>query len=199
MKGVQKEQDMADSIQRICDRVEIDGCKYKINTDFRVWIEIEHLFLKRHKNLGEKFGRILALAYPELPPDPMGAVRGVLWFYSAGEESKKEGQAEKTKSAPVYDLKEDFDYVWGAFLGEFGIDLSEAKLHWWKFRALLCCLSDECRFSKIVGYRSMDTSEIKDIKQRRFYEKMKRTFRLKTDFEDEINEEKIADSLGMFF
>ncbi len=196
---MQKEQDMAGTIQRICDSVEIDGCMYKINTDFRVWIEIEHLFLKKSKSFGEKLAKILALAYPVLPPDPMGAVMGVLWFYSAGEETKKEMQIEKTKGEPLYDLKEDFDYVWGAFLSEFGIDLSETSLHWWKFRALLCCLSDECRFSKIVGYRSMDTSDLKDVKQRRFYEKMKRTFRLRTDFEDEFNEKKLTDSLEMFF
>jgi hypothetical protein len=100
---------------------------------------------------------------------------------------------------PLYDLTEDFDYIWGAFIAEFGIDLAETTMHWWKFRALLACLSEECRFSKIVGYRIMDTSKIKDKELRRFYEKMKKRFKLKAASDKNVQEKQLAESLEQFF
>lgn len=187
---------MRQGIQKLCSSVQIDGRVYEINTDFKVWIEIEHLFFDRSKRDGQRLAEILALAYPVLPENPMEAVYGIMWFYSAGERNKGEGERDML---PSYDLTEDFDYVWGAFLGEFGIDLTEISMHWWKFRALLGCLSEECRFSKIVGYRTMDTSRIKDKELRRFYEKMKKRFRLKAAFDEKVREQQLEDSLeGLF-
>ena len=190
---------MMNSIQRLCKSVNIDGVEYQINTDFKVWIEIEHLFFSTEYGDAEKLAHILALAYPSLPHNPIEAVKGVLWFYSGGKDSGEHDEREDIVKMPFYDLKEDFSYVWGAFLSEFGIDLTEVSLHWWKFRALLCCLSEDCKFSKIVAYRSLDTSSIKDTKQRQFYEKMKRSFRLKCAFSEELKEKQLTNSLeGLF-
>lgn len=159
----------------LCKSVTVDGEEYAINTDFSVWMEIEHIILTADKKSGETLAKILALAYRRLPPNPLKAVEGLLWFYSAGEKPRGGGNGSEK---PLYDLVLDFDYIWGAFLAEFGIDLSETRLHWWKFRALLACLGEDCRFSRIVGYRSMDTARIKNGDERRFYEKMKKRFEL---------------------
>ena len=177
---------MSQSLKNISDFVEVKGEKYKINTDFKVWIEIEHLLFDKSKSYERRLAEILILAYPILPPDPLEAINGVLWFYTGGEVKTEGGE---DNILPSYDLSEDFDYVWGAFLGEFGIDITEKYLHWWKFRTLLLCLGDESRFSKIVGYRTMDISSIKDKNMKRFYEKMKRKFSLKI-WDDPLLKEK---------
>ena len=188
---------MAKSLMHICESVNIGGREYKINTDFRVWIEIERLLFEKSTNDEERLAKILVSAYPVLPPDPIEAIEKIIWFYSGGEICEKEsGQAPK---APVYDLQEDFDYVWGAFKGEFGIDLTNEKMHWWKFRVLLGCLSDECFFSKVVGYRSMDLSLIKDKEQRRFFERMKKRFRLPGLENTMFGEEQMAENLAAAF
>lgn len=159
-----------------CESVVVDGTVYRINTDFSVWIEIEELFVQ-NKSFHETAAKILALAYPVLPSSPLAAFEKILWFYAGGEEMS-EPEDSSVCRAPTMNMKKDFQYIWAAFLGEFGIDLSMQKLHWWKFRALMLALGDECKFSKIVSYRSMNVSGIKDRNMRSFYEKMKEKYRL---------------------
>ncbi len=187
---------MAASLMKICDSVKIDGRDYRINTDFRVWIEIEGLLFEKDTDDEERLAKILVIAYPVLPPDPIKAIEKIAWFYSGGETCVKEIQNTKP---PVYDLREDFDYVWGAFKGEFGIDLTSEKMHWWKFRVLLGCLSDDCFFSKVVGYRSIDLSLIKDKEQRRFFERMKKRFKLLNSRNWLFCEEETAEKLAAAF
>ncbi len=190
---------MSSSIRAIPDAVTIDGISYNINTDFLAWIEIERLFFDRSCDECIRLAKILTLAYPVLPPNPFEAVRGIVWFYSGGEYEDAAGHKSGTQSLPCYDLTEDFDYVWGAFLAEFGIDLTESSMHWWKFRTLLACLSDECKFAKIVAYRSMDISAIGDKKTKQFYARMKKRFRLPQNSDERVKESLVADSLEGFF
>ncbi len=187
---------MAQSIRNICERVEIGEREYKINTDFKVWIDIEHLLFDKSMRDEERLAEILVRAYPVLPHDPVEAVKKIVWFYSGGEVCESET---KQTRLPAYDLTEDFDYVWGAFKSEFGIDLTTENMHWWKFRVLLSCLSDECFFSKIVGYRSMDVSVIRDKGQRRFYERMKKRFKLRAWEDPVLREAEVADKLMAAF
>ncbi len=160
-----------------CQRVEIDGCEYSINTDFSVWIQVESLLFASDVDVGQRLGRILALVYPKLPPDPIGALDKILWFWSGGETTEPD-RADGEVCKRAYDSKADFPYIWAAFLGQFGIDLSRTPIHWWHFRTLLGCLDEECRFSKIVAYRTADLSTVKDPQLRSFYAKMKKRYRL---------------------
>ena len=174
-------------ILRHCSRVEIDGKEFEINTDFSVWIEIEDLFFSKTEDSVSSAAKILALAYPVLPPRPQKAIEKILWFYSCGEE-KREGGGTAALHKPRFNLKKDFGYIWAAFFGEFGIDLSVQGLHWWKFCTLLSALGEECRFSRIVAYRGMDTAAVKDPKLRRFYESMKKKYRLEDNRGDRERE-----------
>lgn len=106
---------------------------------------------------------------------------------------------ERVRRTAVYDFDEDFEYLWGAFLSEYGIDLAACSMHWWKFRALMMSLSEDCRFSKILAYRSMDTSKIENRKVRRFYEKMKRRLSLPDRRTAEERERDTAECLEVFF
>lgn len=166
-----------DKILTPCEEVLIDGKQYKINPDFDLWIEIGELFLCDREEQAYAMAKILALAYPVLPDNPIEAFEKILWFFSCGKE-KEETNGVGFVKAPAVSLKNDFGYIWAAFMAEFGIDLSSIKLHWWKFCSLLSALGDECRFSKIVSYRTMDTTAVKDRKLRQFYETMKAKYRL---------------------
>lgn len=342
------------AIYGLPDFVTVGGRRYKINTDFRIWARIEKLLTGGDGGADSKrrLAAALALAYPRLPESAEDAVRGMLWFYSAGraaceptaphcgaedatvrgaeqsgksikgkctngaEQSKEtgascamrqstdengaaaenaaaanrsaeptggtegknatdcatntqekaaecgtaaDGSGNSTKTAPdrtdtatagglvmsnapccgdaadgvtaegcvaapaparvhssahadadkpcrervrrtaVYDFDEDFEYLWGAFLSEYGIDLAECSMHWWKFRALMMSLSEDCRFSKILAYRSMDTSKIENREVRRFYEKMKRRLSLPDRRTAEERERDTAECLEVFF
>ena len=160
--------------------IEVDGVKYAINTDFSVWMEVEHILFVRKFGDGEALARVLALVFPVLPHNPGEAIRGLLRFYSVGEDC----ETGDSRTTPAYDPILDFEYLYGAFLAEFGIDLCDCKMHWWRFKALFACLGENCRFSQIVGYRTVDLSQIDTPERRDFYRKMKKRFSL-PDFRSE--------------
>ncbi len=188
---------MKNKLLRYPKTVEIEGAEYSINTDFSVWIEIEQIFLSRDMSCEVRFAKILALAFPKLPSNPNAALDKILWFYSCGKDDSMKVEND-VPSAPAYDLKKDFEYVYAGFLKEFGINLLIEDLHWWQFKMLLSCLGDDCKFSKIVGYRCTDTSKIKNREMRSFLEKMKKKYRLpdiRTDEERELETALKMDSL----
>ena len=187
---------MAGSLRNICEKVKIDGEYYKINTDFKVWIEIERLLFDKSIDDEKRLAKVLVLAYPVLPPNPYATIEKIMWFYSGGVLDNERPSGQKP---PAFDILEDFDYIWAAFWSEFGIDLSKEDLHWWKFRVLLGCLSDECLFSKIVGYRTVDTSTIKNKEQKKFFERMKKQFRLKSEKIESLGDEEVSTRLAAVF
>ncbi len=190
---------MKSSLMKLSDMVILNGEEYKINTDFRVWIEIEGLLLDNDSEPWGRLAKILTLAYPLLPQNPYDAVKGIMWFYSGGQ-GKSHSQSDGNEELTIYyDLAEDFDYIWGGFMSQYGIDLTLCQMHWWKFKALLSCLDDECKFMKIVAYRRMNTSAIKDKELRRFYERMKKQFRLKRALTEASGEELAANALAGLF
>ena len=158
-----------------------------------MWIEIENLlFCGGNDELS--LARALALAFPVLPPEPQKAIEAMVWFVAGGRMPEIAGES---AAAPCFDIRQDFGYIWGAFMDEFGIDLSKSDMHWWHFLALLGCLSDRCKFSQIVGYRSLDLSTVKDKEQRQMYAKMKKKFALRGTAR--TGEQQIVDSLeGLF-
>lgn len=189
---------MGQNLMNIGNTVNLDGEEYRINTDFRIWIKIEHLFFDSSLSMEQRLAEALVLAYPILPPNPDSAIEGILRFYSGGQ-NKEYQKEDGISKLPSYDLVEDFDLVWGAFKSEFGIDLTEESMHWWKFRALLASLSEDCRFLKIVGYRSVDLGSIKDKQTREFYMKMKKRFSLSIWKDKESQEKRLTEGLEVFF
>ncbi len=177
--------------------VKVEGREYVINTDFSVWIEIEQQLMIGEKDNGEGLARALVLAFPTLPENFGDAIKGLMWFYSEGADGQGADSGERT--APVYDLKADFEYIRAGFLSEFGIDLLKCDMHWWQFRRLLSCLGESCRFSQIVAYRRTDTSKIKNRELRSFYERMKKRYRLPDIRTDEEKETDLAQKIENLF
>lgn len=183
---------------RSANAVCIDGVDYELNTDWSVWLEIDSLLSGRAAD-GMRLAKALTLAYPVLPHSLLGAVRGMLMFFSGGEECAAEVSSPPAPHTRVCDLGQDFEYIWGAFLSEYGIDLTETGMHWWRFRTLLSCLGKDCRYSQIVMYRSVDLTKIKDAEQRRFYAEMKKRYRLRDMRSAEEREADCAAELGKVF
>ena len=95
------------------------------------------------------------------------------------EDEERTGTGDRDpQDEPVLDYRCDADYLVGAFQQAYGIDLTADKVHWWRFKALLHALPEGTRMSEILGYRGMDTSEIKDKERREYCETMKERFAL---------------------
>ena len=79
---------------------------------------------------------------------------------------------------------------------DYHIDLQDIEgLHWWKFKALFNSLSSDCKFIKILEYRSIDLSEIQDKQQKNFYRKMKKLYALPQSLEEKEKQALITEML----
>lgn len=152
----------------------IDDLEVNINTNFKASIEFEGLF---KKNLEDEDFRTEALKiyYPIIPQNINEAIKQMLWFYRCGKEPTEEEQQTQSKD-DVYSFEYDADYIYSAFLDQYGIDLQEQdKLHWWKFKALFRAFKEDNEISRIMGIRATNTSGMKG-KELEHYRKLKKIY-----------------------
>lgn len=202
------------------EAVEVDGENYKINADFRTSIRFEILMQEKEltqeqqafadklcmldaemdretAQLLAKYKDGLELYYQEIPENINEAINKMLWFYECGKENIDKKKPKKSGSKKkIYDYNHDADYIYAAFYEQYGIDLAEQELHWWKFSALFSALSDDCMISKIITYRVIDTKGM-EKEQKAFYNRMKRLYELPKDISEEEQErqDKITQAL----
>lgn len=147
----------------------VNGHKYDINTDFRVAIECDKI--SRDKTIGD-FERFLAVIYKlfgkeaiSRPEEYETLINSARKYLSCGKEPSE------SQEEPDMDYTEDYDLIETSFMSDYHIDLSETKMHWWKFYKLLNGLSNSefgncCILNRIRNLRNLDVSSIQDIKQR---------------------------------
>ena len=160
--------------------VDIEGIEYEINSDFRTSILFELLMQDVEIEYEEKIIQALQLYYRQCPHNIDEAINKMLWFYSCGKENNlKSSSKNGSNSEQIYNFNYDDEYIYSAFLDQYGIDLNEIEyLHWWKFKAMFKALKEDNEIVKIMGYRSIDLSKVEDKKQKEFYKKMKKTYEI---------------------
>lgn len=159
--------------------VDVGGIAYPINASFRASIAFEMLMLDHGIPEDAKSTTALYLYYPRIPEDLDGAIRSILWFYRGGDqESQDKGKRGGGRQDAIYSFEHDDKLIYAAFLEQYGIDLCEADLHWWKFRALFQGLDDSTEIKKIMGYRSVEITKDMTKSQKEFYSKMKKLYRI---------------------
>ncbi|AUN11566.1 bacteriophage Gp15 family protein [Clostridium botulinum] len=159
--------------------VEIDNKEYEINSNFRVSILFELLMQDNSISEEDKIIQALQLYYPVIPPNINEAVDKMLWFYRCGKDIAQSKGTGKGKSTQIYNFEYDDDYIYSAFLDQYGIDLQDIEyLHWWKFKAMFKALKQDNEIVKIMGYRSMDLSKIKDKEEKNYYRKMQELYKI---------------------
>ena len=167
---------------------EYDG--YLIRTDFRIGMQIDMCLKDMELNEDEKIGICLNLLYGRgCPQDIDKALNGLSWFVNCGVDKLQEEQEEEGKQ-PIFDFDIDSGRIYSAFKKVYNIDLSQEKIHWFKFVAMLGDVG-ECAFTNVINYRTADLTNMTG-KMRDTYAKMKRKFALPDLFNDE-EKEKIAE------
>lgn len=161
-------------------KVEIEGIEYEINSDFRTSMLFELLMMDDEIDDKNKIIQSLELFYQVLPSNIDLAIEKMLWFYRCGKEIiVKKGTAKGKSSTNIYDFDYDDDYIYSAFLDQYGVDLQDIDyLHWWKFKAMFKSLKEDNEIVKIMSYRAMDLSNIKDKEQKKFYQEMKKLYEI---------------------
>ncbi len=165
----------------------INDMEFQLNTNFRNSIIFEELILNEDISKEEVKDKAIKLYYnqPIIEKIKPAALQGIIWFYSCGRsEEEAEGKKEQhsnTKTSDIYSFKYDDEYIYSAFLDQYGIDLQDIDyLHWWKFKAMFKSLKSDNKIVEIMGYRSMDLNFIKDKSQKDFYKKMQYLYKLPT-------------------
>lgn len=162
-------------IDLVPDTVNIDGEKYKINSDFRYSILFELLMQDKTLSDKEKIVNALSLYYPVCPENINEAINQMLLFYRCGKDIElSKGKGKGKSDIQIYNFEYDDEYIYAAFMDQYGIDLQDIEeLHWWKFKAMFKSLKEDNEIVKIMQYRSVDLSNIKDKEEKAYYRKMK--------------------------
>lgn len=175
--------------------------KYKdINTDFRSAIMFE--LLMQDNSIKDKKTKILSaikIFYSDLSKIESidSAINTILDFYTLEKKEEKEKKSKKSDNKKnIFSYEYDAEYIYSAFLEQYGINLQQIEyLHWWEFKALFNALSEKTKFMKIIEYRTVNISKIKDKERKKFYKEMKELYALPDMRTEEEKESDFADAL----
>lgn len=174
--------------------VECDGKEYPIRTDFRVWIEFEQILFSAI-SWQEKAVRMLVLCYTETLPDNLESALGLLFDFYAGHPKGKQLPTEEKGRKRLYGFSEDADMIYAAFLAQYHLDLTQARLHWWKFLALFHSLSEKSKLMQVIRIRALDLSRVKGS-EKNYYRRMKWLYRLpQEEIEEDVQPAMVLDGL----
>lgn len=174
----------------------------KIRTNFRESIKFELLMQDRDISDENKIKMALNLYYcePQKIQNIEQAIKNILWFYKCGKEDKnvdKNNEENNIKNKQIYSYEFDAEYIYSAFMEQYNIDLNNIEyLHWWKFKALFSGLSENVLFTKIMGYRAMNLSKIKDKEMKKHYKKMQKLYALPDMRSEEEKENDFAEAFS---
>ena len=183
-------------IDELPTSVSVDGDDYSINTDFRIGIMFEQLMLDNSIENEDKLLVALQMYFgADIPQDIEGAVDALLWFYRCGEDDFGVTKSKHTSEKKIFDYDFDAPYIYAAFMEQYGIDLQDTPLHWWKFKALFKALRDDTEFVKIMGYRATQITKNMTQSQKEFYTEMKRRYALPISKDEAQKNQDIAAAL----
>lgn len=184
-------------IDLLPNKVEVDGIEYEIRSDFRTSMLFELLMQDNEVADKDKIICALELYYPICPKNIDEAMDKILWFYRCGKDvTLNKGNGKGKSVTQIYSFEHDDGYIYAAFLDQYGIDLQDIQyLHWWKFKAMFKALKEDNEIVKIMGYRSMDLSRIKDKDQKEYYKKMKELYKIPISIDEEMKLDQIEKAL----
>ncbi len=166
--------------------VELGGEKFGVHTDFRCWIEFFRSAEKRD------IAGMLKV-YRRLPPSLGAAVRLAVDFGNGA--ALPYGGGGKR----VLDYETDAGLIYAAFMSEYGIDLCEERLHWYKFCALLAGLGEERRLSQVMAVRAIEAGKISDKERRREVRELQKRYALPDTRTAEERDSEIISCFGGFY
>lgn len=149
---------------------------FLIRTDFRIGIQVWALLTHPDLDEGDKYYAVINLLFGKgAPQDAQTILNCIKWYMSGGtwgtnkgdleyieyndvDEEVQEKEANLLEGDIAYDFELDGALMESAFFHQYGIKLSETKMHWFEFLALFQGLKDT-QFNEVMGYRQMDLSQ----------------------------------------
>ena len=161
---------------------------YKVNTDFRVGIQIFQASEDKELNDYEKMQVYVMLLFKDKHPnDLQTCAECVDWFLNSWCHDKNP----KSSGMAVMNFDVDQGRVYSAFLSQYNIDLNYEKMHFWKFMYLLTNL-EECAFTRVIDIRTKKIDAKASKEEKEYYKKAKKIYSLDIEVE-KSEEDKLAE------
>jgi hypothetical protein len=119
-----------------------------------------------------------------IPPSRLEGIRALVEFMNPPRELPR---MREQNSERVLDYEIDAPYIYAAFMEQYGIDLIETRLHWYKFVALLHGLHDT-ELNRIITARLYKPSG-KNSEYEKTQQKQYEAWKLPDDEPDEALDE----------
>ncbi len=171
------------------DSVTLDGVSYGVRTDFRDW-------LRFYGCAGRRDPVGMLLVYRRLPPSLEKALELAAEFGRGGALPYGE---KRPGRRPVLDYEADAPLIYAAFMSEYGIDLCEARLHWYRFCALLAGLSEDRPLVRLMSLRAADPADRSDSRRRAEIRRLQRIYACPDRRTDAEREADAMEALGKFY
>lgn len=169
-------------LKQLPDKVLVDSTEYLVDSDFRAILLIDQIMHDKELSDTQRVISALTIFYGDNPPkQTTQAIEKLVWFFRCGKEQseQEERRGRFRRHTRAIDYCVDSHLIWSAFLQVYQIDLTEPiQIHWWKFCSLMENLPDTCKLSKVMMYRTVDTSGMSK-QQKSFYAKMRKKYELK--------------------
>ena len=130
---------------RLPQAIEVGGSFYKIHTDFKYFLRLGEL-------LNNKDAAIGAFDFMYINEKPAGRLEGIVALSKFMNPPQELPRVREQTDERVIDYEIDAPYIYAAFMEQYGIDLIETSLHWYKFLALLHGLHDT-ELNRIISAR----------------------------------------------
>ena len=160
--------------------IEVNSTKYEINTDFRVALKCDEVV--RDDSICE-YEKVLAIIYLLLGDKGLGdeenhskMIKPLMKYLRCGKDLEDTNQ----DSEPSMDFKQDTGYIKASFMSDYGIELDNAKMHWWAFFDLLNGLTENSVLNRVRMIREEPLSGKKG-KELEKWQKMKKQVELKRE------------------
>ena len=166
------------------ESIEVDGSLYYIQTSFKYWLRFLEL-LENKEITPNDFDFMYKGSKPSNRQD---GVLALIQFCNPPELLPR--LQENGGGGKVVDYIIDADYIYAAFLEQYGIDLISSDMHWYKFQALFKGLH-ETKLNEIIGYRLYEYTGGKKDDYVRQMEKLRSAWEL--PMESDENDEELKD------
>lgn len=140
----------------------INGQRYKLNTDYRVGLRCFEVVEDGTICDEERSLAIIYLLFGHIPEADLQPFLDKATLFLQCGKTKEEHEEQKRDM----DFTHDMAYISASFMSDYKIDLNASKMHWWQFCELIQGLTEQCALSRIREIRNYDLSEIKDSKTR---------------------------------
>lgn len=163
------------------ESIDANGTILPIFADFRTWVRVDSVI--QDNAIPEELKLPVICDLIGINPFVFKGDQKDLWdaimgFYFC-DKKPKESHA-KTNGRQGYRFEYDMDLIYAAFRQQYNINLLDAKLHWFEFKALFNALSDDTMIIRVIGYRTRDTSSLKG-EEKSHAQRLEKYYRLPED------------------